>query len=425
MDKYLLEILKHANTIIIPGLGALTITNHATGEIMFMPYLKHDDGKLSAYIAENDGLDETEAKNLIAKYVREITAKLDQGDSYDMFQFGSFKKDASGDVEFTNWVASETIEPEPEVVKETPVVVETAVVVPEPEVKVEEVPEPVVAETPVPEVVEEIAPVATEVKIEEETPIEQVDVPKVLVVVESKEEITKVIPEEKKTAKILNIAEKEEIQKNQQKLKDLKEKKEAGVPRKKKGAGFYMMLGLLLVMVAGGVYVGMNFNDIKQHIPFLAENSDSTDVHSELNEMKDIMGLTEDENENEVEEKKPIKETPPAETIIEPTQEAPEKKVQTEVVKPKPVVKKVVTPKVVPTPTSGEYHIIVGAFSSDANANRLGEKLQNLGYPATVKMNGPMHLVSIKSFNTNEEAVSGLSELKSIAPNAWILHSIN
>jgi len=78
MDKYLLEILKQVSTIIIPGLGALTITNQKTGEIMFMPYLKHDDGKLSAHIAGKEGWDENEAKNLIAKYVREIQAELDK-----------------------------------------------------------------------------------------------------------------------------------------------------------------------------------------------------------------------------------------------------------------------------------------------------------------------------------------------------------
>ena len=54
MDKYLLEILKEVNTIIIPGLGALTITNKDTGEIMFMDYLKHDDGQLAEYIAQKE-----------------------------------------------------------------------------------------------------------------------------------------------------------------------------------------------------------------------------------------------------------------------------------------------------------------------------------------------------------------------------------
>ena len=131
MDKYLLEILKEVNTIIIPGLGALTITDSDSGDIMFMPYLKHDDGELSKYIANKEGMEVNEATNLIAKYVREILNTLDKGESYDMFQFGSFAKDASGDIEFRTWEAGASeetpapVEPSPiETPKETPEVKE-------------------------------------------------------------------------------------------------------------------------------------------------------------------------------------------------------------------------------------------------------------------------------------------------------------
>ena len=67
MDKYLLLLLKEVSTIIIPDLGALTITNQVTGEIMFMPYLKYDDGKLALYISEKEGFELNDAKNLISK----------------------------------------------------------------------------------------------------------------------------------------------------------------------------------------------------------------------------------------------------------------------------------------------------------------------------------------------------------------------
>jgi hypothetical protein len=102
MDKYLQQILQGINTIIIPGLGALTVTNKTTGELMFMTFLKHDDGNLSKIIAERKEIPENEAKNLIAKYVRDILSKLDAGESYDMFQFGSFKK-INGEIVFENW----------------------------------------------------------------------------------------------------------------------------------------------------------------------------------------------------------------------------------------------------------------------------------------------------------------------------------
>ena len=78
MEKYLQQILKEVNTIIIPGLGALTITNDKTGEVMYMSYLKYDDGKLSAYISEKGNIDNDEAKSQISSYVENILNRLEK-----------------------------------------------------------------------------------------------------------------------------------------------------------------------------------------------------------------------------------------------------------------------------------------------------------------------------------------------------------
>lgn len=102
MNNYLLLLLKELKTIIIPGLGALTITNEATNELLFMPFLKYDDGTLSKYIADKEGMTENDAKNLIAKFVREVLAELDKGEPYDMYQFGSFTKE-NNEIVFKQW----------------------------------------------------------------------------------------------------------------------------------------------------------------------------------------------------------------------------------------------------------------------------------------------------------------------------------
>ena len=125
MDKYLLEILKLVNTIIIPNLGALTITDAGSGDIMFMSYLKHDDGKLAAHIAEKEGWEENDAKNLISKYVREIMSDLDKGEEYVMYQFGTFYKDGE-DIQFKNWDRKESTS----ATSETPIVKEETKIVP-------------------------------------------------------------------------------------------------------------------------------------------------------------------------------------------------------------------------------------------------------------------------------------------------------
>ncbi len=143
MNNYLLQILKETKTIIIPGLGALTVTNEATGEMMFMSFLKHDDGNLAKYISEKEGIDINDAKNLIAKYVREIQAEVDKGDKYSMYQFGSFSK-VDGEIVFEQWSAG----------NESSSVEETAAASEEP--KAEEKIQPVIEEK-----VEPVLPIET------------------------------------------------------------------------------------------------------------------------------------------------------------------------------------------------------------------------------------------------------------------------
>jgi len=103
MNSYLKALLAELHTLIIPGLGALTITNAERGEILFMPYLKYDDGKLAQHISDKEGMSLNDAKNLIAKYVREIEQIIQKGERYDMYQFGSFSKDDAGEIQFTAW----------------------------------------------------------------------------------------------------------------------------------------------------------------------------------------------------------------------------------------------------------------------------------------------------------------------------------
>ncbi len=57
MHNFLQDILKEENTIIIPKLGALTVTSAKTGDIYFMPFLKHDDGHLVKYVSKHEGID--------------------------------------------------------------------------------------------------------------------------------------------------------------------------------------------------------------------------------------------------------------------------------------------------------------------------------------------------------------------------------
>ncbi|MFA7274633.1 MAG: HU family DNA-binding protein [Crocinitomicaceae bacterium] len=58
---------------------------------------------MANYIAETEGIDRQDAINTIAKFIREIQSNLNKGDSFDIFEFGSFKKNAAGEIEFNSW----------------------------------------------------------------------------------------------------------------------------------------------------------------------------------------------------------------------------------------------------------------------------------------------------------------------------------
>lgn len=447
MDQYLLQILKDTNTIIIPGLGALTITNATTGEIMFMPYLKHDDGKLSSHIAEKEGIEENEAKNIVAKHVREIQTSLDKGDSYDMFQFGTFTKGSDGDIEFQNWssdkkseapkaapkkekpVEEKKAEPKKEAKKETPKPKAAKVEKPKAEAKPKAEPK-----KPAPKKEEKsasakassdtqkapvkpIAVVKPEVPKKEEAKVPtkepKKETPKAETTPKPEKKVEapvdkKVAPVAAKTVvppapkKEMNIAEKEEFSKSVNKLDKLKKDKADGEKKKKRGVGFYMLMVFVLLIVAGGTYFAIDYDNLKQHVPFLADTEVKKEEPKELDKLKENIGDEEEDDSEVIEEL--VDEEPVDEEVVEP-----------EVVEePEPVV-------AINTSNDKPFHIIAGAFTSADNAARLVEKIKAMGYPAKVIVRGSQNVVSVQSYNSKAEAQAAISSVQDAAPKGWVL----
>ncbi|GAB5416386.1 MAG: hypothetical protein Crog4KO_10280 [Crocinitomicaceae bacterium] len=102
MLQYVEKLFQETKTIILPGLGALTITNPDTKELMFMPFLKHDDGALASFIEKEAGISGEEAKKMVSDEVNAILNDLEAGKAVAFGTFGSFNKGADGDVEFEN-----------------------------------------------------------------------------------------------------------------------------------------------------------------------------------------------------------------------------------------------------------------------------------------------------------------------------------
>jgi cell division protein FtsN len=427
MDKYLLEILKDVNTIIIPGLGALTITNSDTGEIMFMGFLKHDDGQLSKYITEKEGWDENEAKNLIAKYVREITLKLDQGESYDMYEFGSFVKNEDGEIEFRNWGqgdSSTTDESKTDEIERKPEVPESDI-----KEEIEEEPETEEKESPViipPSETEKVEETKAEIEQGEpaeptkvETKVEEPESMKADVTKEKKEEKPKPVVAAA-VKKDLTIVEKEAIKKGEEKLERLrKQKEEQNKEKKRRGAGFYILLVLVAAILSGGTYFALNYNEMKQHIPFLADNEEQTENIDHKKEMEELLQIneTQDETEEGSTETEMNETTQESEELETEDQEALEEDLPEEIT-PEPIEEKI--EPTITTSSDGSFHIIAGAFSSAENAERFGNKMREEDYTVKVGPGKGMNLVSIGAYSTRSEAENALRSVRSSHPGSWV-----
>ena len=449
MDKYLLDILKESNTIIIPGLGALTITNKETGETMFMPYLQHDDGRFAAFIAEKDGIDESEAKIMVAKYVREIQAELGKGESYSMFELGTFVKANDGDIEFTHW---SNLKAKEEEVSVAPVLEETVIadepiaepeIIPEPEVEPTIEPEPEIIPEPVPEVEPVVEPepelkeIATpefdadeiEIKNTIEEALENTSEPEVTPIIEAietpeipKEIIPEVAPEpvvEKITSAAaaaslggLSVPEDEIIDSELPKEQGVGLGEEQKTKDKPTPKFWITMIVIALLIIAGGAYIGRNYQELKQHIPFLA------DAKEDVESLKDKGAESSDEVD------RTYKGGTSTEDGADDTEDnsAEEKIEEAITAEPDPIVEQEPISTPIVASSSGPYHIVAGAFSSVDNANRLAENFKTQGLPATVIKNGSLNAVSMQSYATSEQAKADLNKMNSIASGAWILY---
>ena len=152
---------------------------------------------------------------------------------------------------------------------------------------------------------------------------------------------------------------------------------------------------------------------VRPHLPFLSSEP------SVKTEAKVVEPEPENDPVESVETENEFKE----EVLI---QEEEEEIVEDEVkeVVSKPEVKKVSKPmpkKMQSGESSLPFHVIVGSFGEEANANRFKSKLEGEGYSATVIGNvGGMYLVSLASYSTRNEAMSAAGSNNEKYPKSWV-----
>ena len=378
MDKFLIELLLNNGSVILPEFGAIVIANEDTGEVMFNEYLKFNDGKLVAIIVDNSSMDDQDASNMVAKYVRDIQIQLDKGESYDIFGLGSFVKDNDGSTIFNGNIkttakkeAEEFLGPSP---TPTPTPEPTKVVTPEPKKEAR------------PEVNQTIPPNEPNVAKEE-------------------------IPAEP-------VAEKKEEKASQ------KEKVKKVVPpkeKKKRGVIFWILIFLLVIVAGGGIFVGIKYEEVKSYMGW--DKFENVETIAELDETIPADGIA--ENETDPEEEDTVEDDLVDTEIAEETEEASDDYSEDEIssTEEEEIIAASSEPiNEVAVSTDGKsFHLIGGSFSEVSNAEKFVAELKAKGLPAHVvgQFNG-LHMVSAKSYSSRSEAVGEISTIQNDAPGAWL-----
>ena len=481
MEKYLQQLLKEVNTVIIPGLGALTVTNHSTGEIMFMPYLKYDDGKLSSYIAERNGSSIEEAKDFISNRVEGIFNELENEGVSNLSRVGVFSKSSSGDIEFkSNYISEladeeEVLEVNEPVSKEEIIVTENTIIE-EPILDI--LTENEVFIEPLPLIEEEVLDKTTDDKDE----IEEVIIKKkglfsffksnsdtsfssdseeeIIEFGEPEEEFS--LPTEEESidfeeesgfdsainSNLVNdeeiissedlsleseisdlsdevISENEDFSSEFEELKDDLELVNQS-NKKKRGFKFWFIISLVLVVLGGGAFVGLNFEKFKHLIPFISKKDpiEETKIIKKL-ESDDTKPSTENitKSEEMIHSPEVIDEKNPDVTEEEPVvPESNEKPKLADKKNTKKTTEKIST-AVQANDGSNKSFIILGTFSEQVNAINLLDKLVTQGVKsASILERDGKFSVCYGSFPTKAEASSKLSDAKSAFKSAWIFN---
>jgi cell division septation protein DedD len=371
MDKFLVELLKINGSVILPDFGTLSVVDEESGELMFNEYLKFNDGKLIAHLCENSTMDEQEAKNTLAKYIRDIQQVLDKGDTYDIFGIGKFKKDSDGSINFIGSLKGNKTESEV-----------------------------ILGPSPTPNSDSHSVSVSDSHSVSDSDSDSDSDSESSETTSEDSNSATSIQEEKISTPKkpASSIKRKEKV-------------KPEPKPKKKRGVFFYILAFILLIVAAGGIYIGLNYDEVKAQFGW--------DKFKKDDAVAEVI-TPEADNEQEIIEE-PIDEEIVADEIIEEEEEEEVQAVIVETPIEKPAPKPTVTPTVSSDVSGTPFHVIGGSFGDRNNAENFVNELKSKGYRSHIvgEFNG-MHMVSVQSFADRSEAVAFIPTVQNDAPKAWL-----
>ncbi len=356
MEKYILELIKENNRVIIPNFGAFIISKENGISILFNNFLSFNDGLLVNYVADKKGIDTIVATDQVFDFVDSLKKQLDEQGVYTIEKLGVFKKDDNGILRFQQ--ASDfgdIAESEPEnTSNETPANHEK-------EDTSEDEKESILLDI---DDTSEIIDTPEEEKVKEEDSIEleKIDEPILTIDKESTEE--KNIENQETEEKI--VTSEPQVEKHTEKIisstattskKDVNKYAQKETNKKKRKDILTIVVIALLVILCVAVYF-VFFNKKKEVVKTI-----------------------------------PVKVEKPAKTEQKQIDSV---KVIKEVIKEKAAISK---PEVKPQKiVSNDFYIVVGSFKQQENAIKMVDKLKASGFSnAQVITKGNMYLVSADS----------------------------
>ncbi len=351
MEKYISELIKENNRVIIPNFGAFIISKENGISILFNNFLSFNDGLLVNYVAEQKGIDTIVATDQVFNFVDNLKKELDEKGTYSIEKLGVFKKDENGILRFQQ---SEDFETD----------------IASDDKTTEEITESITEEEPKPaketvlldiDNTSEITEAPEEEKIKEEANgIEEKNEEPILTI--DKEEEKENIKEDKSQI-IVDPEQHTEKQEKPEKVVPPKEKvtnkyvQKTIQEKKRKDIITYIMIGLLVILciVAYFVFFNNSKKDKVKHTPIKVE--------------------------------KPVKKEP---IVIDSA-----KVVKEETEKPAEPIKETPKPEIT---ESKDFYIIVGSFKKQEYAINMLNKLKTSGFEnAQIIPKGNMYLVSADS----------------------------
>jgi hypothetical protein len=412
MEKYLLQILKEVNTVIIPGLGALTIINDKSGEVMYMPYLKYDDGKFSSYIAEKKNISNDEAKKLISNNVENILNTIERGGTSSLNGFGVFSKDSIGEVCFTSNIVINPVEIDYEksAIEEETKVLEKSIEIVEKVIEDMLIDENLPQENEISSHLKEDADILADEKLDKEVIIAFTSNESEAAREEKIRSLNEYTFEENFTVQAVN----DEMESRDHEDEEIPESNLVKV-KKNRGLGFFIIVLLIVLILGGGLAIGVNFKNVRQSIPFL---SNAGSVKSEEEIIKKM----------ELDKTKPTESEPlQGEELIQNSEEVISE------ISADSIIKEPVSTNSIPTSTKAtsrndsndnkqSFYIVVGSFSDKQNADRAVDKLfKNGNKYASVSNHNEKFYATIANYSNIDDAISGQKSLKDSFPKSWIL----